>query len=199
MRLSGSNKVIAASAAWLALATAACWYFGLGGYRYGPALVIPLLISIPSLLLARAPLESRTLRLFGLTAIVFALHTFVDSNSPPSKGALDAKLDDFELPFFEEVEARSTGSSTCQPRCPEVERTWLAPSAAPEAAMAAAAGALADAGYIDDAEELFPRGQVPQRVQLTRGNERVVVETDRRRRAGEATQVFLTIRLVGSR
>ena len=192
---------IASSSAvvWLVVATAVCWFFGLGGYRFGPLIVIPLLLLPPALLLGRSQVESKALLLFTLMVAVFGLYTFVDNNSPPSKGALNAKLDEFDLPFFEEVERSTSGSSTCRPKCPEAERTWLAPSAAPQTAMAAAAGALADTGYIDDAATLFPDGQVPERMTLRRGNERIVVEAERRRRRGESTQVFLTIRIVGSR
>lgn len=199
MRLSEGNKVIAASGAWLVLATAACWYFGLGGYRYGPVAVIPLLFLPPAILLGRAEIESRSLWLFALVVAVFALYTLVERGSPPSKGKIDATLDGFNLPFFDEVSAETSGSSTCRPECPWAERTWLTPSATTHTAIAAAAGALDEAGYVEKAEELFPDGRIPERITLRKGNERIVVEAERRRRSGEATQVLLTIRIVGSR
>ena len=185
--------------AWLVVATALAWFFGLGGYRYGALAVIPLLLLPPALMLGRAPVESKALWLFTLVVIVFVLYTVVDRGSPPSKGYLNATLDDLNLPFFEEVEGATSGSSTCRPECPQAERTWLTPSATTQTAIAAAAGALVEAGYLDDANELFPRGQIPERVVLRRGNERIEVEAERRRRSGEATQVLLTIRIVGSR
>ena len=190
---------LAGAAGWLLVATALCWYFGLGGYPFGPLIVIPVLLLPPALLLGRSALESKAIWLFTLVVVVFGLYTFVDSNSPPSRSALNQKLDDMDLPFFEEVERSTEGSSTCRPRCPLAERTWQAPSAATETAMAAAAGALVDAGYIDEGSELFPDGRVPERITLERGNEEVIVEAERRRRSGEATEVFLTIRIVGSR
>ena len=193
------RRVLAFAAAWLLLATAASWFFGLGGYGFGPFVVIPLLLLPPALLLGRSSIESKALWLFSLVVFVFVLYTFVDNNSPPSSQALNSALDDFELPFFEEVERSTSGSSMCRPTCPRAERTWLAPSAAPQTAMAAAAGALVKAGYIDDAGEIFPRGQVPERISLQHGNERIEIETERRRRAGKATEVLLTIRIVGSR
>lgn len=193
------RRVIAFTVAWLVVATAVCWFFGLAGYRYGAVAVIPLLLLPPAVLLGRSAVESKAIWLFALVVVVFGLYTLLDQNSPPSKGSLNATLDEMDLPFFEEVEAKTTGNSMCRPHCPRAERTWLAPSAAPETAMGAAAGALVDAGYIADAQELFPRGQVPERITLRRGKEQVIVEAERKRRSGEATQVLLTIRIVGRR
>ena len=192
------RRVLALSALWLLLATVLSWFFGLGGYRLGP-LVIVLLLLPPAVFLGRSQVESKAVWLFTLTVLVFVLYTFVDSNSPPSRGVLNATLDQFDLPFFEEVERSTSGSSTCRPKCPQAERIWLTPSVAEDTAMGAAAGALVQAGYVDDANELFPRGEVPERLTLRRGNEEIQVETERRRRAGKAPQVFLKIRLVGSR
>ena len=193
------RALLALSVAWLLLGTAVSWFFGLGGYRAAPLIVIPLLLLLPAILLGRSRVESKALWLFSLTVFVFVLYTFVDKNSPPSPGSLNATLDGFDLPFFDEVERSTSGSSTCRPKCPQVERTWLTPSVAEETAIGAAAGALVQAGYVEDANELFPGGEVPERLTLRRGNEEIRVETERRRRPGEAPQVFLTIRIVGSR
>ena len=176
-----------------------CWFFGLGGYRYGALVVIPLLLLPPAIVLGRSKTESKALWLFSLMVVVFAVYTVVESNSPPSKGRLNATLDGFALPFFEEVDRSTSGSSTCRPKCPEAERTWLTPSATPETAIGAAAGALAQAGYVEDASSLFPEGRVPEGFTLDRGNEQIVVETESQRRRGNATRVLLKIRIVGRR
>jgi hypothetical protein len=102
--------------------------------------------------------------------------------APPSAGALAARMDKLDLPFFKEVDERRTGHSWCSPHCPRVVRTYDAPDTAPFAAVHAVVLALAQKKI----EVVPPPGAERIRVR----HDDVVIEVTAREQEGDVTVVI---------
>ena len=137
---------------WLAVAAAFLYYLGVGGYRFGFLWVALPLVGVTALLAWRVvPDEAPYRGAWALAAAVVGLTVagvLVDT-APPSAGELASRMDDLELPSFKEISERRSGSSTCRPLCPSVERLYDAPDTAPFAATYTVALALMEKDMLE--------------------------------------------------
>jgi hypothetical protein len=141
---------------YLVLATAIVDFWGLAGYRLGFLLTTGVLAGSVALLVALGgPIENRGLWAAALIAAGLALAALLVDRAPPSAGQLTRRLDGVELPLFAVTSHRRLGSSTCRPRCPAVERTYVAPATAAFAAVSRVVLGLRQAGLV--ADDVFRR------------------------------------------
>lgn len=135
----------------MALGTVALRSFGVGGYRGGFWICLAALVVVPTLTLGTASRSERrsALLYLGASALLAATAaSWLVAESPPSAGRLSDRLDALDLPFYEVVDERRTGSSTCRPTCPAVVRTYRGPATGVRAAIVNTAVALDAEGLL---------------------------------------------------
>lgn len=130
----------------------ALYYIGAGGYPYGfliTALVLAVLHAVGAFVLLRGVPPRGTWTAVVLLAGLILSSVLVDRASMSST-ALEQRMDDLALPFFDIEAQTERGNPACRPRCAEVERVYLGPNIGIRPAMLAFATQLHREGVVSN-------------------------------------------------
>ena len=143
---------------WVPVGTSSgiAYLLGIAGWQRGGLLIGVPLVAGGSYLawkLASAS-PSRTTWTLAAGLLCLTASGVLVERAPLSKGALAARMDRLDLPFFEQQSEKGSGHSWCVPDCPSVTRIYKAPNTSVQAAMVPIGISLLNNGVITNTEEL---------------------------------------------